>query len=289
MIKAMLWKAAGTFSPELLRWYQAYQFRRRVSSSFSSDQRLVRERFYPKDKVPFVLSGPFKGMRYIDELVWGLVPPKWLGAYEVELADIVEEIIKRGYSRILNIGCAEGYYAVGLARRDRACKVFAFDIDPICRAQSRRLARLNQVADRICVCGECTHERLENLIDDKTLVLSDIEGYEVVLLDPEKIPKLKQVDLLIEIHAEPSVGEAIQTERLIADRFASSHAIERRVACTRDAWIGEHQSLWQDRLSRQEISNVLDEHRPKLQTWLWAKARAQNFADSARTSGPQIG
>jgi hypothetical protein len=93
------------------------------------------------------------------------------------------------------------------------------------------------------------------------------------LLDPERIPKLKQFDLLIEIHAEPSVGEAIQIERLITDRFASSHAIERRVACTRDAWIGEHQALWQDRLSREEISDALDEHRQELQTWLWAKAR----------------
>jgi hypothetical protein len=269
----MLWKVAETFSPELLRWYQAYKFRRRVNSSFGSTQRLVRERFYPKNKVPCVLTGPFEGMRYIDEMVWGLVPPKWLGAYEAELADIVEEIIKRGYSRILNIGCAEGYYAVGLALRDRACEVFAFDIDPICRVQTRRLARLNEVSDQVHVCGECNHERLENLIDNKTLVLSDIEGYEVVLLDPERIPKLKRVDLLIEIHAEPSVGEAIQTEWLIIDRFASSHAIERRVACTRVAWIGEHQALWQDRLSREEISDALDEHRPKLQTWLWAKAR----------------
>jgi hypothetical protein len=33
MIKAMLWKVAGTFSRELLRWHRAYKFRRRVSSS----------------------------------------------------------------------------------------------------------------------------------------------------------------------------------------------------------------------------------------------------------------
>jgi hypothetical protein len=70
----MLWKVAETCSPELLRWYQAYKFRRRVNSSFGSTQRLVRERFYPKDKVPCVLTGPFEGMRYIDETVWGWSP-----------------------------------------------------------------------------------------------------------------------------------------------------------------------------------------------------------------------
>jgi ribosomal protein L11 methylase PrmA len=86
----------------------------------------------------------------------GLVPPKWLGAYEAELADIVEAIIKHGHSRILNIGCAEGYYAVGLALRDRASEVFAFDIDPISRVQTHRLARLNEVSDQVLFAASAT-------------------------------------------------------------------------------------------------------------------------------------
>jgi hypothetical protein len=270
VVKTYLRRIAQTFSPELYSWYQAYRFRQWVRSSYGGPQRLVRERFYA-NKEPFVLTGPFKGMLYIDETVWGLVPPKWLGAYEIELADIIEEIIHRGYSQILNIGCAEGYYSVGLALRVRTCEVFAFDIDPICRSQTRRLAELNQVSNRVHVRGECKHDLLNDLIDGSTLIFSDIEGYEVVLLDPAKAPKLKNADLLIEIH-EKAAGD-MQVEKLVTDRFGDSHTFERRISLSRDAWIEEHEALWRDRISREEISNAIDECRPMPQTWLWAKRK----------------
>jgi hypothetical protein len=272
-MKAWLRRLAQTFFPELFSWYRAYRFRQWVRSSFGPVQRSVRARFYSENKAPFVLAGPFQGMLYIDETVWGLVPPKWLGAYEIELADIIEEIIHRGYSRILNIGCAEGYYAVGLALRDPACEVFAFDIDPICQSQTRRLANLNRVSDRIHVRGECMHDQLNDLIKDRTLILSDIEGYEVVLLDPAKALKLREVDLLIEIHEPPEFVGETHTEELMIDRFGESHTIERRVSSNRDAWIEEHQALWRDRVSRQEMSKAVDECRPGPQTWLWAKRK----------------
>jgi len=118
----------------------------------------------------------------------------------MELSDIVEEMVHRGYSRVLNIGCAEGYYAIGFALRDRAAEVFAFDTDPVSRMQTRRLAKLNEVSDRVHVEGECKHDRLNNLIRNKTLLIVDIEGHEVSLLDPVKVPNLTATDLLIEIH-----------------------------------------------------------------------------------------
>jgi hypothetical protein len=242
-----------------------------VRTSFGPIQRLVRERFYSRHEAPFVLTGPFQGMSYIDETVWGLVPPKWLGSYEIELADIIEEIIHRRYSRILNIGCAEGYYAVGLALRDRACEIFAFDLDPICRAQTRRLADLNRLSDRIHVRGECKHDELNELIEGKALILSDIEGHEIVLLDPAKVPALKEVDLLIEIHEQAEFLGKTDAEQLIIDRFRHSHTIERRVSISRDAWIEQNEALWRDRVSRDEISMAVNESRPSPQTWLWAK------------------
>jgi hypothetical protein len=273
IMKAWLRWLAHTFSPELFSWYKAYRFREWVRSSFGTVQRLVRERFYLENETPFVLTGPFKGMLYIDETVWGLVPPKWLGAYEIELADIIEEIIHRGYSRILNIGCAEGYYAIGLAFRDRLCEVFAFDIDPICRLQTRRLAHLNHLSDRIHVQGECKHDQLNDLIKDRTLILSDIEGYEAVLLDPAKIPKLRDIDLLIEIHEQAEFSGKTHAQELIIDRFGDSHTIERRVSVSRIAWIEEHQTLWRGRVSREEIAKAVDECRPCPQTWLWTKRK----------------
>ena len=270
-MKTWLRRLAQIFSPGLFSWLRAYRFRRWVRSSFGPIQRLVRERFYSRNEAPFVLTGPFQGMLYIDETVWGLVPPKWLGEYEIELTDIIEEIIHHRYSRILNIGCAEGYYAVGLALRDRICEIFAFDIDPICRAQTRRLADLNQVADRIHVRGECKHDQLSDVIKGNTLILSDIEGDEVILLDPAKVPALRYVDLLIEIHEQAGNGGKTDAEALIIDRFGRSHTIERRVSVSRDAWIEQHKALWHERVSRDEIAMAVNECRPSQQTWLWAK------------------
>ncbi len=45
----------------------------------------------------------------------------------MELTDIVAAIPGVGYDRIVNIGCAEGYYVVGLALLDRKADLLAFD------------------------------------------------------------------------------------------------------------------------------------------------------------------
>src|SRR6478672_5253661 len=139
----ILRRLARLLAPELLNWRRSYYLRRGVRASFGANQRFFRQRFYPDQTSPVVLTGPFKGMRYIDETVWGSITPKWVGTYELELADIIETIVRHGYTRVLNIGCAEGYYAIGLALRDPSVNVFAFDTDPLSRMQARRLARLN--------------------------------------------------------------------------------------------------------------------------------------------------
>jgi hypothetical protein len=125
-------------------------------------------------------------MPYLDEIVWGPIAPKWIGSYEAELHKIVERIVSGGYSRIVNVGCAEGYYAIGLASRMPGTEVFAFDIDPIARQQTARLASIVGVADRVNIRGKCTAASLEELIGDNTLLAIDIEGFEVQLLDPDK-------------------------------------------------------------------------------------------------------
>ena len=55
--------------------------------------------------------------------------PKLIGSYEEEVHLIIEEIIRRRYSIVVNIGCAEGYYAVGFALRIPDAIVYAFDIE----------------------------------------------------------------------------------------------------------------------------------------------------------------
>jgi hypothetical protein len=105
---------AQRLTPELFHWYRSYRLRKFFRAQFGVGQRLFREAFYPNKSNPAILTGPFRGMTYLDETVWGPITPKWAGSYEIELADIIEENIKSGYDRVLNIGCAEGYYAADL-------------------------------------------------------------------------------------------------------------------------------------------------------------------------------
>jgi hypothetical protein len=266
-------KLAQTLTPELFHWCRSYRLRKRFHAQFGADQRLFREAFYPRNTTPSILTGPFQGMIYLDESVWGPIMPKWAGSYEMELVDIIEEIIRSGYERIVNLGCAEGYYAVGLACRDHKPEVLAFDLDPFARTQARRLAQLNVVSERIRVFRECTHFKLNELIIGKTLVVADIEGAEVVLLDPARVPRLKEADLLIEIHVHPEPDGVQTAEERVTDRFSGSHAIERRESRDREDWIEEHRGLWQGKISHERMTKSLEEGRSGPQVWLWAKSR----------------
>src|SRR5208283_2719645 len=171
-----------TIAPGFIDWFRSYRQRKYFCKQFKWDQRIFRVAFYPENMTPEVLTGPFCGMKYLDEIVWGPITPKWAGAYEMELADIVAAIPGVGYDRIVNIGCAEGYYVVGLALLDRKADLFAFDRDPFARCQLKRLAELNGVSERVRIAGNCTHSTLNEAIRGKVLVICDVEGFEIALM-----------------------------------------------------------------------------------------------------------
>ena len=260
-----------TIAPGFFDWFRWYRQRKYFCKRFKFDQRIFRVAFYPANMTPEVLTGPFRGMKYLDEIVWGPITPKWVGAYEMELTDIVAAIPGVGYDRIVNIGCAEGYYIAGLALLDRKADLLAFDRDPFARRQLKRLAELNGVSERVRIAGNCTHSTLNEAIRGKVLVICDVEGFETALMDPDKAPALRTADLVIEIHEEPAGGSMGVVEDLITRRFSSSHTIERRVSFGRETWMAEHSAVWEGRVSRARMAKSLDEARIGLQAWLWAR------------------
>ena len=62
-----------------------------------------------------VQTGPFAGMKYVCQST-GALCPKLLGCYESELHPAIAKAISRQPKNIINVGCAEGYYAIGMAR-----------------------------------------------------------------------------------------------------------------------------------------------------------------------------
>lgn len=59
--------------------------------------------------------GPFAGMKYINKAHGSSLTPKIIGTYERELHPFIYEIADKQYDCIVDVGSAEGYYAVGLA------------------------------------------------------------------------------------------------------------------------------------------------------------------------------
>src|SRR5207302_4139553 len=63
-----------------------------------------------------VQGGPFAGMEFVSRSAEGCLLPKLLGCYEAELHGFLARLPEIAYETVLNIGCAEGYYAVGIKR-----------------------------------------------------------------------------------------------------------------------------------------------------------------------------
>ena len=175
-----------------------------------------------------VLVGPFAGMRIADRSNRGDgdLAPKLLGTYEQELHAAIRDCAGNRYDAIIDIGAAEGYYAIGLALLLPVTPVFAFDTDPLSHAALAANAALNGCADRISIGGRCDTAALHALYDryPRTLVVSDCEGCEAILFtDSATNAAGRSADLLIECHDH---WDATITPALIA-ALSPTHAITR--------------------------------------------------------------
>ena len=170
-----------------------------------------------------ILGGPFAGMAYLNYAAEGALLPRLIGCYESELHPHLAALIEEGLDQIIDVGCAEGYYAVGLARLAPRAMVHAFDIDPAARRACAQLAAMNGVSDRVLIGEAFAGDDFARFAGERTLVFMDIEGHEHVLLDPERWPALRTVKIVVETHPGPSFA---LTEE-IARRFAPSHTVIR--------------------------------------------------------------
>jgi hypothetical protein len=199
--------------------------------------------------------------------------PKLIGSYERELFSIVEEIVGLDLDRIVNIGAAEGYYAVGLARRIPHAAIVAFEMDEAVRALLSATAAANAVSDRVAVRGKCEPADLRACLRgaNQTLVVCDAEGYESVLLDPNLVPELEHSNVLVETHERlcPGITELLQS------RFEGSHRSEQIWSEPRSAREYPFQTLYTRMLGDRFFLNAVSEWRSEEQSWLWMSPRCE--------------
>jgi hypothetical protein len=245
------------------RWYFAVAYIRRVAKNR-------------------VLSGPFAGLQLELSPVSGRhLLGYLLGTQEMELCDIVERIVSRRYSTIVNIGAADGYYAIGLARRLPEATVVGFEALPEHHPPLKRAADANGVSRRFRLQGFCDVADLRHELHaacHPVLVIADIEGGEKHLLDPEKVEALRRVDMLIETHDALSPG---CTNTLI-ERFGRTHMIEHIIS--RPRTLSDFPSATLPALARlmpRMAVELMNERRKGGQDWLFLTTK-EPFGKSER-------
>lgn len=203
--------------------------------------------------------------RYIQQSSGSAFLPKIIGSYEEPIRKWIEQIItnSKKYNTIVNVGCAEGYYAVGFALRMPDIEIIAYDTNPKAREKVEKMMEINGIKN-VIVEAECSLEELNSRSQKGTLVLCDIEGAEKTLLDPIKAPNLLDVDILVESH---DCVEAGITDVLI-ERFYKTHAIEIVVDYPSRV---EHYKV-PNQVYSEDYNELINEHRAEAMRWLYMKS-----------------
>lgn len=213
-----------------------------------------------------VRLGPFEGMRYVDVSQGSCYIPKLLGIYERELHEVVEDLIAARPLTVVDLGAAEGYYAIGLARRLPETRVVAFEMEERGRTALAAMAALNNVAGRVVVRGKCEADDLRAVLDESKnpAVICDVEGYEDVLLDPGAVPSLAETRILVELHDFIVPGLC---ERL-TQRFSPTHEVERIWQADRSTSEFPWTTLGTRLIPHEYLVWAVNEWRPVRMSWL---------------------
>lgn len=213
-----------------------------------------------------ILSGPFEGMRYVSRPPAGSLAPRLLGCYESELHETLEALIEDAPEAVIDIGCAEGYYAIGLARRLPGVPVHAHDIQPWARKACEVMAAANGVAGQLHLGAEFRGEDFAAFVGRKVLLIVDIEGAEDELLRPDRYPALRGMTIVVETHDGARPGVAAR----LTERFESSHAVTRIEEGDKGAKLPE----WLGKLSHLDRLLAVWEYRTTPTPWLVMRPRS---------------
>lgn len=151
-----------------------------------------------------IAYGPFKGMSLSEDVWWSKNDriTQTLGVYEEHVLDKLIYFSSQGSKRFIDIGAADGYFAIGMAFSKKYTDVHIFEIEPRGRERIRENAALNLCTDMINVYGEANFYSLKNLINKKfkSTILIDIEGAEYDLLNNEVLSLLAGNYCICELH-----------------------------------------------------------------------------------------
>jgi hypothetical protein len=128
---------------------------------------------------------------------------------------VIREIQQNRYERIVDIGCAEGYYAVGFAKTCPDTQVFAFDAEPRELKLCLEMRNLNG-AKNLSLGSFCGPDVLLKVAARyRSMIMSDCEGYELQLITEGTVAALPKADFLIELHENFRPGVTMRLESIL--------------------------------------------------------------------------
>jgi predicted O-methyltransferase YrrM len=170
-----------------------------------------------------VAAGPFTGMKYGGASFGSAYLPKLIGIYERELVPVIEKLCSLNPNLIVDIGAAEGYYAVGLALKNPTARIVAYEREKRGRELLAIMAKLNGISSRVEIRGICEQPDIREVLEGSaaSVVICDVEGDEKYLLDPEAVVTLRAASILVEVHefVHPGIAEALR------ERFSQTHKV----------------------------------------------------------------
>lgn len=155
-----------------------------------------------------VLYGPFEGLKILSHR-WGArdLGSMILGQYERHVVEYLNSI-DNNYSIFIDVGAADGFYAIGLTQNKKMDKSICFESSPEGRQSIAMNSRANKMENKVQIRGTAREDFAKELIReigsdiDKCVFLFDIEGGEFDLLNQENLRILRNSILVIELHEE---------------------------------------------------------------------------------------
>ena len=171
-----------------------------------------------------VQQGPFKGMIINEDQFWGQGDrsSKILGLYEKEIQDLIVSIQKdKNYSTFVDIGGADGFFAIGSLVNNLFKKCEVFEISKRGRNSIQKNSKKNNVYDSIKIHDKASKRSLIKIDNiNNSLILCDIEGGEYELFDEKLINEIYPSDIIIEIHKDKE-NSLVNFEK----RFTKSYSL----------------------------------------------------------------
>lgn len=180
-----------------------------------------------------VKYGPFAGLKLTKNPWWGKsdLGSMCLGLYEQELLNLLYSNKFNGRKTLIDIGAADGYYAIGLLKSKRVEKAICYELSKIGQDTILSNWKLNGEPGEIEINGDVfdnfTQKNLSLDFSD-CITIVDIEGAEFLFLNNDILEFMKNSYIIIEIHNwVPDFISKYETFLLHAFKYFNIEILER--------------------------------------------------------------